>query len=830
MSSTSASIIHGRARFEFVTEGALRIEWSATAAFEGKRSLSVAARKGSKIEVKRKVRGDRVQLCTPVLSVEYCDDGSALSEQNLKVSWRRGGMHGVWHPGLEDNANLRGTARTLDGIHGGEVKLGAGFVSRSGWSFVDDSKTPLCGDDGWVEPRHEQGYLDYYLFTFGLEYQTALREAALVFGHQPLPPRYALGYWWSRYWAYTDKELEQLVQSFERFQIPLDVLVVDMDWHLEGWTGYTWDTRYFPDPADFIAWVKSKGLRCTLNLHPAKGVAAHEQAFPAMKRALGIAKASTAPIAFDCTDQRYMRQYFSQLHHPLEKLGVDFWWIDWQQGKESKIPGLDPLAWLNRVHFEDNEKQHPRERGLILSRFGGLGAGRYPIGFSGDTNSDWESLRYQPYFTANSANALYGYWSHDIGGHHSEQMNPELFLRWMQYGCYSPILRTHTSKHPCAERRAWAYPAPFADMIIAAIRRRYELVPYVYTENRRSFDSAVSLCHPLYYHFAKHADAYECPEQYFFGKSMIVAPITAPADPSSETASKKIWIPPGEWFEESHGILNKGPRWIVANYLHDEVPIFFRSDCIIPSQFAPQRLARKSYRALVLTIPPGKSGEYDLYEDDGISKEYLKGSSVLLPLRYSWRGNTLVIRIGPAIGRYPGYQAKKELTLRIPAISPPTSVRHKSRKLAWSHRERAGFWSYDGDMVSTVVLLGVINVRKLNKVEIVYAKKRRVEGLKGVLNKLKLMHRHANAALDFKILHPEERLSAELAQTGNRISRDPKSFDREIRNMKSTMTKLPKVFVEMLEKLENEERRASLRKAVEIVSQLNQLLSARSRK
>ena len=296
---------------------------------------------------------------------------------------------------MRDPANLGATLRTLDGIKGGKrqvlkevkpgkwqptgkwapVDLGQGFLSRSGWALVDDSASiVLDGDPAWVTARPAGLRRDWYLLVHGHDYLGALREAAHVFGRQPLPPRYAFGYWWSRYWAYTDRELEGLVKQFDTRGIPLEVMVIDMDWHKEGWTGYTWDRRYFPAPEAFLAWLKKRDLKITLNLHPADGVAKFEDAFPAMARALGHDPRRTDRIPLAVTDRKFMAAYFRHLHHPLEAQGIDFWWMDWQQGQQTALAGLDPLPWINHLHWRDMET-NPRSHGrwpLILSRFGGM--------------------------------------------------------------------------------------------------------------------------------------------------------------------------------------------------------------------------------------------------------------------------------------------------------------------------------------------------------------------------------------------------------------------------------------------------------------------------
>lgn len=188
------------------------------------------------------------------------------------------------------------------------------------------------------------------------------------------------------------------MDDFEKHHIPLSVCIVDMDWHKtktgnasSGWTGYSWNRELFPDPDEFIDQLHARNLKTALNLHPAEGVHSHEDQYPLMATRMGLDPDEKEPIPFDIADPQFAQAYFEILHHPLEEQGVDFWWIDWQQGSQSKIEGLDPLFWLNHTHYYDLARS-PEKRPFIFSRWPGLGGQRYPIGFSGDTVVDWSSL------------------------------------------------------------------------------------------------------------------------------------------------------------------------------------------------------------------------------------------------------------------------------------------------------------------------------------------------------------------------------------------------------------------------------------------------------
>ena len=350
---------------------------------------------------------------------------------------------------LNNSENLFGTYRTLDCCDGDnfisfdrdgqpaeKITLGLGVMSRNGVAILDDSQSLILKEDGMLE-RRSSTQKDCYVFAYGRNYRDALRALFTICGKTPLIPRFALGNWWSRYHAYTEKEYLHTIENFEEREIPLTVATVDMDWHWsdtldehmqitksgkndalhggsDGWTGYSWNTDLFPNYKRFLQELHEKNLHTTLNLHPALGVRYFEDCYQDMANAVGVDPKTEQQIPFDMTDETFVNAYFKVLHKPYEHDGVDFWWIDWQQGLDSKLEGLDPLWALNHYHFLDNGVEHAP---LILSRYSGIGSHRYPLGFSGDTLVTWESLGYLPYFTATASNAGYCWWSHDIGGH-----------------------------------------------------------------------------------------------------------------------------------------------------------------------------------------------------------------------------------------------------------------------------------------------------------------------------------------------------------------------------------------------------------------------------
>jgi alpha-glucosidase (family GH31 glycosyl hydrolase) len=616
-------------------------------------------------------KNGRYTITTSHLRLNYSPTPrkAGFTPRTLSITLTENGT--TWRFGDEDELNLLGTARTLDEVDGA-LQLEQGLLSRNGYALYDDTQRLVFNSAGWLEPRNApKGYIDLYFFGYGQDAQGCLRDFARVAGPAPMVPRWALGNWWSRYWVYSADELLALMDEFQAREIPLSVCIVDMDWHItdtgnesSGWTGYTWNTELFPDPPGFIAELRRRGLRTALNLHPAEGVHPHEEQYPDVAAALGIDPASEQPVPFDIADPEFTRAYFEKLHHPLEADGVDFWWIDWQQGTLSGIPGLDPLWWLNHLHYYDLGRDGSR-RPFIFSRWGGLGNHRYPIGFSGDTHVTWDSLAFQPYFTATAANVNYGWWSHDIGGHMAGVEEPELYARWVQFGVFSPILRLHCTNNPVHERRPWGWDAETERVATAALRLRHQLIPYIYTMAWRNHTRHMPLVRPMYHGFPAQEAAYHCPDQYLFGSELLVAPFVAPMDPDVRLSRQVVWLPEGEWFEFYSGAGYAGDSWHAIYGGLDDIPVFAKAGAIIPLA-AGDGLTNPE--ELVVRLFPGADGEFSLYEDDGLT------AHSLTPIQTQWSAGEWSVRIGPAEGKLAHLPGERRWTVRFRGVAADVTV------------------------------------------------------------------------------------------------------------------------------------------------------------
>lgn len=703
-----AAVVSGDARFTVLTPRVIRMEWSPSGRFEDRASYVFVNRRLEVPPYKVKREDGWLKIDTGTLTLRYREGSGKFGPGNLEVSFAAGERDVAWNPGTPNEENLLGTYRTLDGISGA-TDLEPGVLSRAGWTLIDDSSSLLfgAGDPPWATPRPDDEALDWYLFVYGRDYPQGLRDFTALAGKIPLPPRWVFGAWWSRYWAYSDAELRQLVLEFREHDVPLDVLVVDMDWHLAGWTGYTWNSEYFSDPSGFLRWAHSEGLKVPLNLHPHEGVGKQEARFKDFAERLGVDPNGVERIPFDVANPEFMRAYFEILLRPLEQQGIDFWWMDWQQGTTSAIPGLDPLPWLNYLHWMDWLSNPAKQslRPLIFSRWGGLGSHRYPIGFSGDTFCNWRSLAFQPYFTATAGNVGFGYWSHDIGGHQPGQVDPELYTRWIQWGALSPVLRTHTTKNPAAERRIWEFPAPYYEAMKGAWKLRYSLLPYIYTMSRKTYDESLSLCRPLYWSWPDRSEAYDHPEAYLFGDDLYVAPIAQPADPSIGAAASRVWLPPGVWTHWFTGRRYMGPATIDLLTPLDEIPLFVRAGGIVPTTSVGRNSGAPENDPLVLNVFPGAEivgGETRVYEDDGVGRDYETGDFCFTPVRCQRNGGEFSITIGPSDGPFARRIGKRHYELRLHNVPPARQVTLNGELLPRSTGGSASWW-YDAETMSVAI-------------------------------------------------------------------------------------------------------------------------------
>ena len=654
-----------------LTEGLVRLEWSDDGRFED-RASTMALHRDLPVPAFKTIDDPAVlEVVTERFRLTYDRGPFTPAGLSLQVSGNVTSWHSLWRYGVSA-PNLGGTARTLD-MADGAVALEPGVVSTGGFAVLDDSRSFLFDDDGWVAPR-DGSRLDLYVFAYGHDHQEALDAFYAVSGKPPVLPRWALGNWWSRYYPYTAEHYLQLLNRFAADGLPFSVAVLDMDWHRvddvdprygSGWTGYSWNRALFPDPKAFLAELHQRGYRVTLNVHPADGVRAYEDAYADMAAALGRDPANGEPISFDITDPAFLEAYFSILHRRLEDDGVDFWWIDWQQGEYSRVHGIDPLWMLNHFHFLDSARDGRRP--LTFSRYAGPGSHRYPVGFSGDAVISWASLEFQPEFTATATNIGYGWWSHDIGGHMFGTRDDELSLRWVQLGVFSPILRLHSSHNPFLVKEPWMYGPDTEHHMGEALRWRHRLVPYLHSMNHRSAADGIALVRPMYYLEPESPAAYTVANQFEFGSQFVVAPITRPRDPVTLRGAVRAWLPAGVWTDLFTGLVYEGDRELEMHRDDGSIPVLLREGAIVPLTGADQLDAAVNPERLEIVVVPGADGRFDLVEDDGTGAtvDTIPTATTVI----SWDQATGTLSVAAVTGAHGVVPARRTWTITVLAVT-----------------------------------------------------------------------------------------------------------------------------------------------------------------
>ena len=696
-----AVVREGKARFTVLTPEMIRIQYSEKQLFEDRATFAVVNRNLPVPKFTTEKKDGYLYIKTEALTLKYKINGvisaATPSDNNLSISFEMNGRNVIWYPGKDDALNLKGTTRTLDGQIGDNKRqeLENGLLSRAGWSIIDESPSTKRGDgsttfafdksyDGieWVAQPVDKGAVDWYFLGYGHQYKKALGDFVKIAGRQPMPPLYVLGYWYSKYQRYTSDEFMEIVNDVKQNNIPMDVMIFDMDWHTEGWTGWTWDKTAIPDPEGLIQWMHDKGLKVALNLHPADGVDDDEEYFANLRDDMGMGK-DTKVVPWNLSDPKFYHFMFKDIIRNREKQGVDFWWLDWQQNLTSKfVDGLGETFWCNHVFYNDMKNNRTDHRPLIFHRWGGLGSHRYPIGFSGDSFTTYGTLAWQPYFTATASNVGFGYWGHDLGGHQQTDGNdPELYLRWMQYGVFTPIFRTHATNWPGIERRIWKYEN--FPLLLETVKLRYALMPYIYNAARQAYDTGVSMCRPLYYDSPENSNAYLFEDEYMFGDDILVAPVVTPTDENGKS-SRRTWLPEGKWFDVCRNQVVEGNRIFTDVYTLEEIPYFYRAGSVIVN-YPPMLNLNNRPDRIILKVVPGANGSMSFYEDEGDTEGYKNGAYTTTPIRHE--GNKLTI--GSRKGNFNGMPEKRAYTIEFLATDRPSAVSVNGAKLT------NGTWYYN---------------------------------------------------------------------------------------------------------------------------------------
>ncbi|MDR1023659.1 MAG: DUF5110 domain-containing protein [Prevotellaceae bacterium] len=707
----------GNARFTFITAGLVRMEYAIDGSFVDDSTLFAVNRNVgyADVHVEEKSKG-KYTLSTPLMRIEYVDNGFPFGQQNLRVYFQHKGKEKRWlisHSTKQ--GNLGGTLETLDGV-GSPVELQEGLLSREGWYLIRDSNKELL-KNGWVESRSPNHLQDLYLFVYGDDFRAALKSLQAISGAVPMTRKYVHGAWYCRWWNYTADDYRQLVREYSEHRFPLDVMVFDMGWHTQkeatagtghagntGWTGYTWNRSLIPNPAELIKEFKAQGVHVALNEHPHDGIRSHEDCYEAFMAAMNGDTAGRRNLLFDAGNKTYMANFMKYAHQESDDMGVAFWWLDWQQDYLYPVvrgTGMNHLAWLNYLYYNHSKKNGLRGAGF--SRWAGWGDHRHPIQFSGDAVGNWEMLKFEIELTASSGNAGCFFWAHDIGGFYGGS-DPELYTRWTQFGLLSSSLRIHSVYNKDLDRRPWLWGEEYENAMRKVYQMRSQLMPYIYSSVWQCHTDMLPLNRPMYIDHSLQEEAYRNPQQLMLGDLLLGAPVTSPRDSVTGLAAQTAWLPDEDvWYDMFTGERMEGGTHTVYSDVN-RFPLFVKGGYPLPMQPYTERMASEPLSTLIVRCYPGRDGDdnrYTLYEDDGISADYEKGGYATTLLEYRQKGNSAQITVYPAQGSYKGQLQKRAYRFELPELAttyknPVATLNGKKVKLVKDSASR-GFVVETGD-------------------------------------------------------------------------------------------------------------------------------------
>jgi alpha-D-xyloside xylohydrolase len=540
--------------------------------------------------------------------------------------------------------------------------------------------------------------IDYYVVP-GQDMDALVAGYRRLTGKAPMMPRWAYGFWQSRQRYETQDQLVGVVRQYRDEGIPIDTIVQDwFYWPEDQWGCQCFDTKRFAEPQKMVDTIHDLHGRIMISVWPkfypttangqelaAKGYLYQRPLDAGQKDWVGPGYANTY---YDAYSAEARKIYFRQIREGLVSKHFDAWWMDatepdWHSNLSieerafqmaSPAAGLPGAAIFNSyplVHAlgmaEGLRAAEPDKRPFILTRSGFGGTQRASAAvWSGDVAARWDNLREQ--ISAGSNLSLSGIpnWTHDIGGfavedRYSKQDRAalpewrELYLRWFQFGAFSPLFRSH-GEFPLREipQVSEGDPAMRA-ALIHYDKLRYRLLPYVYTLAAGTFFDDGTIMRPLVMDFAGDKRVWAIDDEYMFGRALLVAPVT-----EFKARQRTVYLPAGgDWYEEATGKRIAGGQDYAAPAPRERMPLFVRAGAIVPLGPEVQWTGENPQGPLTLHVFPGADGTFTLYEDQGEDMGYARGEFARLPLH--WDDKARQLTIGRREGQFPGMAATRRI-------------------------------------------------------------------------------------------------------------------------------------------------------------------------
>ncbi len=648
--SDKKAIVQGtNYRISVISERIVRLEFSPNGQFNDRPTQLIKKRNIGLPDFSVRQDATIVEVTTKYFSLSYIKGQPFVGTKvdpmrNLKITLlsRDRDRSKDWFVGHPEARNMLGNMVGVDVNI--PINMQKGLYSLDGFTSIDDSLSKVIMEDGTLAnpiPNH----MDIYVFMYDRDFKQALFDYFKMTGAPALVPRYALGNWWSRNIEYDDKSINNLIRKFERKKIPISVMLFDHDWHIRNTkeynglkTGFTFNTELFKNPQNMISDFHKRGIRVGLCINPTNGIYPHEQYYPQASEFMQVQPKTV--IQFDPLNPKLLDLLFKMFLHPLEALGVDFFWNDSDgAGDINKLWALDHYMYMD-------SGRNSNKRGLILSRGSVYAPHRYPVIYGGSSEISWQNLKQLPFLYLNAANIGVSWWSHDVGGNHGGIEDGELYLRYVQLSTFGPILRFHGARGKYYKKEPWLWDAKTENIAADYLRLRHRLIPYLYTEAYNYTRSGTPLIQPFYYNYMWVYDDSLYRNQYYLGSQLLVCPILEPKDPIMNRTIHRFFVPDGTWYDFVTGKKFPGNKKYVSFFREDDYPVFAHSGSIVPFSNRSDYNNIGLPTDLEIQIFPGASNTYTLYEDDGITSLYKDGYYLKTSIDYNYLRNnyTVIIR------------------------------------------------------------------------------------------------------------------------------------------------------------------------------------------
>lgn len=542
-----------------------------------------------------------------------------------------------------------------------------------------------------------------YQLIAGADWPELMASYTRLTGHQPLPARWTLGNFASRFGYHSEAEARRMVALYQQEKIPLDAIIFDLYWfgkQMKGTMGnLTFEPEQFPDPKRMISDFSQQGVRTVLITEPFI-LSSSTRWQEAVQQQVLAKNPAGQPYQYDFyfgntglidVFEPHARDWFWQQYRRLKQYGVAGWWGDLGEpevhpadlqhasGSANQVHNIYGQEWA-RMIAEGYQRDYPQERPFILMRAGYSGAQRYGmVPWSGDVNRSWGGLRSQPEIALQMGMQGMAYMHSDLGGFASANLDDELYARWLQYGVFQPLFRPHAQEEVASEPVLRA--AGARALAKAAIELRYALLPYNYTLAYQNHLNGMPLMRPLFFTEPDNRVLAGYSASYLWGDDLLVHPVLQPGQKQAD-----LYFPShADWFDWYTGAFHRGGTTASIALQDDHIPLFVRAGAIVPMSPGLQNTAQYDVRHLQLHYfyhAEAGSSHAMLYDDDGLTANADQlGAAASYGFSARAQAQGFSLQLSCQAGRQ-YRQQDKQWQLQVHGLaSAPTSVKLNQREL-----------------------------------------------------------------------------------------------------------------------------------------------------